>query len=84
MLDTQLLKFLDGKLASEEYIYQDSGCCAAAQFNRSIGREYPVTAALMDREFKSTFDGRLENVAYGHPRTFGAMRFRARKEFTEA
>jgi hypothetical protein len=84
MLNTQLLAFLEGKLSSEEYVYQDSRCCAAAQFNQSIGREYPVNEALMDREMKSTFDGRLENVAYGHPRTFGAMRFRARKEFTEA
>ena len=84
MLNTQLLTFLEGKIANEEYNYQDSLCCAAGQFNQSIGREYPVNDAIMDREARTTFDGRLESIAFAHPRTFGAMRFRARKEFTEA
>jgi hypothetical protein len=81
MLNTQLLTFLEGKRASEKYDYQDKKCCAAAQFNQSIGREYRVNRALLDN---TIFDGRLESIAARLPHTFGAMRFRARKEFTEA
>ena len=84
MLNTQLLTFLEGKRASEKYDYQDKKCCAAAQFNKSIGREYPVSRAALDCDTRKTFDGRLESIAAPFPHTFGAMLFRARKEFTEA
>jgi len=79
MLDTQLLAFLESKPAEETYEYQISGDCAAAQFNRSVGRRYEFIPAVEGKA--SDFDNKLEAIAYQKPQTFGAMLERAKKEF---
>jgi hypothetical protein len=81
MLDTQLLRFLENKPADARYDYKTPSCCAAAQFNQSIGRTYRYFLAMDERVDRKTFDGRLETVARQEPWTFGAMLDRARKEF---
>lgn len=75
MLDTKLLTFLEGKPPGETYNYDNSSSCAAAQFNRSVGREYCAVRT------EQNFDGRLEKIAHAQPWTFGALLERARKEF---
>ncbi len=83
MLDTdlhdKLIAFLEAKPAGEAYIYEYSHSCAAAQFNASIGREYPMDLSLVHRESKDTFDGMLEGCAVEKPRTFGDLLDRVRK-----
>ncbi len=75
-LGNQLMAFLDGKDPEETYIYALSCICAAAQFNKSVGREYPLVSSLADRIEQTTVDGLLEGLAQESPQTFGALRDR--------
>lgn len=76
--------WLKTKPGNEPYEYSDAGKCLAAQYNRSIGREYELsrvgtgflltllaTGTLISRKPRN-FDERLEALAAtARPRTFG-------------
>jgi len=83
-LHAKLIGFLEGKDPQETYMYSLSGCCAAAQFNQSVGLEYPLCEALRDKpgvwdnRKPETFDGKLEYAASKTPGNFGALLERVR------
>ncbi len=80
MLDTQLIAFLEAN-PNTKYEYSSTDNCAAAQFNKSIGREYPLAHALSESQSDNirSFDGRLEKAARQQPWNFGSAseRFKA-------
>jgi hypothetical protein len=73
-----LIAWLEKKPAEKRYCYDDAGRCLAAQYNKSLGREYDVQWIGREPTPDSSFDYCLEWIAIEKPRTFGAALERAR------
>lgn len=74
-----LIAWLEKQRAGAVYCYEDHGQCLAAQYNRSIDRDYSAPLCGWPPTAEDDFDYRLEWIALQKPRTFGAALERARK-----
>jgi hypothetical protein len=87
-----VVKWLEKQPSHGAYDYRNAYGCLAQQYNKSIGREYPVLQLakqlkaadiplVMEEIDKrlSPFDKKLENIAKQQPRTFGAALERAKQ-----
>jgi hypothetical protein len=87
-----VVKWLEKQPSNRAYDYRNAYGCLAQQYNKSIGREYPVLQLakqlradglpliMGEVEYRlSPFDKKLENIAKQQPRTFGAALERAKQ-----
>jgi hypothetical protein len=79
-----VIAWLEKQPANQRYDYVDPHNCMAAQYNRSIGREYSAASTILTaRGGESNFDTLLEEIAQGsgiiRTQKFGAALKRARK-----
>jgi hypothetical protein len=73
-----LVAWLKTKPPTETYDYLSYETCLAAQFHAACGLEYAPPNPFLFWKWFTTFTYRLERVAMGYPRTFGAALSRAR------
>jgi hypothetical protein len=75
-----LIAWLETKPAGETYRYGRPSTCLAAQYNRSIGRQYETVWTPFPPDRRASFDYCLEWIAGVCDRTFGDA-LRVAREF---